>query len=93
MQQTGITRNQEFRDVCARCGFYSENNRYNNLFISNYLDVYVRDALLRVKGVGNVIIFGERKFATRIWLDPNKLASRGLTPSDVIPRCRNKTYK
>ena len=56
-------------------GFYSENNRYDSLFISNYLDRYVRDALKRVPGVSNIIIFGERRFAMRLWLDPNKLAA------------------
>ena len=48
------------------------------LFISNYLDVYVRDALKRVNGVGDVIIFGERKYAMRLWLDPVRLAKREL---------------
>ena len=49
-----------------------KDNRYDSLFISNYLDVYVRDALKRVPGVGDVIIFGERKFAMRLWLDPDQ---------------------
>ena len=51
-------------------GFYTEDNRYTNLFISNYLDVCVKDALKRVKGVGDVLIFGERKYSMRLWLDP-----------------------
>ena len=49
-----------------------------NEFISNYLDVYVKDALKRVPGVGDVKIFGERKYAMRVWLDPSRLAARGL---------------
>ena len=59
---------------------------YDSLFISNYLDVYVRDALKRVPGVGDVIIFGERKYAMRLWLDPARLAARGLTAGDVVRR-------
>ena len=59
---------------------FSPDGRYSPAFISNYLDVYVTDALKRVPGVGDVIIFGERKYAMRIWLDPVKLAARGLTP-------------
>jgi HAE1 family hydrophobic/amphiphilic exporter-1 len=59
-----------------------------NEFISNYLDVYVKDALKRVPGVGDVIIFGERKYAMRIWLDPAKLAERGLTAPTSSTRCR-----
>jgi len=54
------------------------------LFLSNYIDVYIKDALKRLPGVGDVIIFGERKYAMRIWLDPAKLAQRGLTASVVV---------
>src|SRR5205814_1402539 len=65
-------------------GFYTDDNRYDNIFISNYLDVYVRDALKRIRGVGDVIIFGERKYAMRLWLDPVRMATRQLTASDVV---------
>ncbi len=57
---------------------------YDSLFLSNYMDVYVKDALKRVKGVGDAIIFGERKYAMRLWLDPAKLAERGLTATNVL---------
>ncbi len=73
----GITKNSGTFVLAA--GFYSDNGQYDDLFISNYLDVYVRDALKRVKGVGDVIIFGERKYAMRLWLDPTRLAARGRT--------------
>jgi HAE1 family hydrophobic/amphiphilic exporter-1 len=52
--------------------------------MSNYLDLYVRDALKRVPGVANVIIFGERRYSMRLWLDPQKLASRSLTATDAV---------
>ncbi len=65
-------------------GFFTRDGRYSHEFISNYLDVYVKDALKRVPGVGDVQIFGERKYAMRIWLDPAKLAARGLTATDVV---------
>src|SRR5258707_5438830 len=58
--------------------------QYDSLFLSNYLDVYVRDALKRVKGVGDAIIFGERKYAMRLWLDPERLAQRGLSATSVL---------
>ena len=64
-------------------GFYTLDGRYSSEFISNYLDVYVKDALKRVPGVGDVLIFGERKYAMRVWLDPAKLAARSLTATDV----------
>lgn len=65
-------------------GFYAENNRYSQAFISNYIDVYVKDAIKRVPGVGDALIFGERKYAMRLWLDPAKLAARSLTATDVL---------
>jgi len=74
-------------------GFYSDNNQYSSLFISNYLDRYVRDAIKRVPGVSNVIIFGERRFAMRLWLDPNRLAGRGLTASDVTGALREQNVQ
>ena len=74
-------------------GFYSDNNQYSALFLSNYLDRYVRDALKRVPGVSNVIIFGERRFAMRLWLDPNRLAGRGLTASDVTSALREQNVQ
>jgi len=65
-------------------GVYAEHNEYDSLFLSNYLDVYVKDALKRVKGVGDAIIFGERKYAMRLWLDPAKMAQRGLSATAVL---------
>ena len=60
------------------------NGRYDTLFMSNYLDVYVRDAMKRVPGVADVFIFGERKYSMRLWLDPGRMAGRGLTASDAV---------
>ena len=65
-------------------GFYTLDGRYSSEFISNYLDIYVKDALKRVPGVGDVLIFGERKYAMRVWLDPVRLAARNLTATDVV---------
>src|ERR1700681_810781 len=52
--------------------------------MSNYLDVYVRDNLKRVPGVADVLIFGERKYSMRLWLDPVRMAGRALTADDVV---------
>jgi hydrophobic/amphiphilic exporter-1 (mainly G- bacteria), HAE1 family len=81
---TGISITKANSNFVFGSGFYTLDNRYSNEFISNYLDVYVKDALKRVKGVGDVMIFGERKFAMRVWLDPSKLAARNLTATDVV---------
>ncbi|MBV9947830.1 MAG: efflux RND transporter permease subunit, partial [Myxococcales bacterium] len=63
---------------------FAEHGEYDQKFISNYADVFLRDAVKRIPGVADVRIFGERKFAMRVWIDPNKLAARGLTAGDVV---------
>lgn len=62
----------------------AKNNEYDTKFLSNYADRYLKDYIQRVNGVANVIIYGEQKYAMRVWLDPYKLANRNLTPSDVV---------
>ncbi len=83
VNSTGITITKANPNFVLVAGFVSPDKSLSNQFISNYLDVYVRDALKRVPGVGDVIIFGERKYAMRVWLDPARLAARGLTALDV----------
>ncbi|MGA3034871.1 MAG: efflux RND transporter permease subunit [Terracidiphilus sp.] len=81
---TGITVLKSNFNFVFGAGFYTLDGRYSSEFISNYLDVYVIDALKRVPGVGDVLNFSPRKYAMRVWLDPVRLASRGLTPTDVV---------
>ncbi len=83
VNNTGISITKANSNFVLAAGFVSPDNSLSPSFISNYLDVYVADALKRVPGVGAVIIFGERKYAMRLWLDPNRLAARGLTALDV----------
>jgi hydrophobic/amphiphilic exporter-1 (mainly G- bacteria), HAE1 family len=84
VKNTGIIITKQTSGFVLAAGVYSEQGQYDSLFLSNYLDVYVRDSLKRVKGVGDVIIFGERKYAMRLWLDPARLAERGLTATTVV---------
>ena len=84
IKNTGITITKANPNFVFAAGFFSPDNSLSNQYISNYLDVYVKDALKRIPGVGDVVIFGERKYAMRIWLDPTKLAARQLTAADVI---------
>ncbi len=81
---TGITISKANTNFVFGAGFFTRDGRYSHEFISNYLDVYVKDAIKRVPGVGDVQIFGERKYAMRVWLDPLKLAARDLTATDVL---------
>jgi hydrophobic/amphiphilic exporter-1 (mainly G- bacteria), HAE1 family len=83
VNNTGISITKANSNFVLAAGFISPDKSLSQDFISNYIDVYVSDALKRVPGVGAVVIFGERKYAMRLWLDPNRLAARGLTALDV----------
>jgi HAE1 family hydrophobic/amphiphilic exporter-1 len=84
VKNTGVTINKVSTSFVLAAGFYSNDNRYNEEFISNYIDIYVKDAIKRIPGVADAQIFGERKYSMRLWLDPARLAARGLTASDVV---------
>ncbi|MGA2921146.1 MAG: multidrug efflux RND transporter permease subunit [Candidatus Sulfotelmatobacter sp.] len=80
----GITTAKSSQDFVFGAAVIADKNKYSTLFMSNYLDIYVRDSLKRVPGVADVQIFGERKYSMRLWLDPVRMAGRGLTAPDVV---------
>ena len=84
VNSSGVTITKANSNFVFAAGFYSDHGQYSDQFISNYVAVYVSDAIKRVSGVGNVQVFGERKYAMRLWLDPQKMAARGLTATDVV---------
>ena len=90
VRQTGITVQKAATNFILAAGVYSEQGAYDSLFMSNYLDVYVKDALKRVPGVADVMIFGERKYSMRLWLNPLRLAARQLTAGDVVNALREQ---
>jgi len=90
---TGITITKNSSAFVLAAGFYSDDNRYSDAFISNYIDVYIKDALKRIPGVGDVMIFGERKYSMRLWVDPVRLAARGLTATDVVNALREQNVE
>ncbi|HTR27432.1 MAG TPA: multidrug efflux RND transporter permease subunit [Terriglobales bacterium] len=84
VKQIGITVAKTSQNFVFGAAVFSPDGRYSTLFMTNYLDVYVRDSLKRVPGVADVLVFGERKYSMRLWLDPARMAGRGLTADDVI---------
>ncbi len=84
VKTTGVTITKVSTSFVMAAGFYTQGTKYSNEFVSNYIDVYVKDALKRIQGVGDVQIFGERKYSMRLWVDPARLAARGLTAGDVV---------
>ena len=93
VRTNGITVQKQSTGFIMAVGVFAENGAYNALFLSNYLDVYIRDAVKRVPGVADVVIFGERKYSMRLWLDPDRLAARGLTAGDVTSALREQNVQ
>jgi hydrophobic/amphiphilic exporter-1 (mainly G- bacteria), HAE1 family len=84
VKNVGITTAKTSQNFIFGAAVLADKNVYSTLFVSNYLDVYVKDSLKRIPGVADVIIFGERKYSMRLWLDPGRLAGRALTATDVV---------
>ncbi|PIB33107.1 multidrug transporter AcrB [Gaetbulibacter sp. 5U11] len=81
--QTGVVTQKQETSALMFISMYSENEDYDATFIQNYLKINVIPAVQRISGVGDVSVFSQQDYAMRIWLNPEKLASYNLIPSDV----------
>ena len=81
--QQGVTVAKRQPQILLAVAIGSDDPRYDYLFLSNFATLHVYDALARVKGVGQVVVFGARDYGMRIWLDPGKMARLGVTTQDV----------
>ncbi|MEA5463165.1 efflux RND transporter permease subunit [Leptothoe sp. PORK10 BA2] len=93
VRQTGVVVSKQNSNILMAMSLFSEDGTFDNVFLSNYADLYVVDSLRRVPGVGDVVIFGERTYAMRLWLDPQRLASRELTAEDVVDALREQNIQ
>src|SRR5215510_1960163 len=82
VKRLGLVVRKRNPSIMMVLALYSPNGTHDATFLGNYANIYVKDALLRVKGVGDIVSVGD-DFGMRIWLNPEKLASLGLTPGDV----------
>ena len=84
VRNIGVTVNKSSPDLMMVVHLVSPDNSFDTLFISNYAKLEITDALTRLEGVGTLIVFGSRDYAMRVWLDPDRLQSLGLTAGDVV---------
>jgi HAE1 family hydrophobic/amphiphilic exporter-1 len=84
VQSQGVTTAKKSSSILEFIALVSPDSRFDNLFLSNYAVISVQNELARLKGVGAVTIFGAGQYAMRIWMNPDLLQTRGLTPQDVI---------
>jgi multidrug efflux pump len=93
VQAQGITVRKKSPDQLMIISFYSNDPHYIDRDLSNFALINLKDEILRVPGVSDVGIMGERDYAIRVWLDPRKLASRGMTAMDVATAVRNQSIQ
>jgi multidrug efflux pump len=84
VQRQGITIRKRTPDILLIANFTSPDSRYDDIYLSNFVLINIRDELLRVDGVSDANILGERDYSIRAWLDPQKLSSRSITAGDVV---------
>ncbi|NMY41078.1 efflux RND transporter permease subunit [Pseudomonas sp. WS 5013] len=90
VQRLGVTVDKASPDLTMVVHLTSPDQRYDMLYLSNYAALNVKDELARLDGVGDVQLFGMGNYSLRVWLDPNKVASRNLTASDVVAAIREQ---
>lgn len=93
VRSTGVDVRKISQAIVLNFGFYAENDEYDRVFISNYVDRYVREPILRLGGLSEVRIYGERAYAMRVWVDPLRLAANNLTANDVVAALREQNLQ
>ncbi|ULJ75794.1 efflux RND transporter permease subunit [Rhizobium gallicum] len=93
VRRIGITTAKSSPDIMMVVHLLSPNARYDQLYVSNYARNRIRDSLVRLDGVGDVLLVGEREYSLRIWLDPEKLSGLGMTAADVVQALRDQNVQ
>jgi len=93
VRRLGVTTTKQSPDLTMVVHLFSPNDRYDDIYIRNYATLQVKDVLARIPGVGSVQVFGSGDYAMRIWLDPDKVAAKGLTASDVVSAIREQNVQ
>jgi hydrophobe/amphiphile efflux-1 (HAE1) family protein len=93
VQRNGVVTRKNSPDLLMVVFMLSPDDTYDQLYISNYALQQVRDQLLRLDGIGDIQIFGARDYSMRLWLDPEKIATLGLTAGDVITAIRTQNLQ
>ena len=91
VQQAGVTTKAASSSILMIYGIYAENGEYDDVFVSNYIDLNISDVLKRIDGVGDVTLFGSKQNAMRLWLDPQALTARQLTALDVTQALQSQS--
>src|SRR5947209_19151477 len=88
VQNQGITIRKRTPDMLMIVNFVSPDGRYDDKYLSNFATIYAKDELLRVDGISDINVQGQRDYSMRVWLDPQKMAARNVTAIDVAAAIR-----
>lgn len=90
VQRYGVTVEETSSSMLGVISFYSPDNSMDSTMLNNYVSINVKNEIARVKGVGNVVVFGNKDYSVRIWIKPDILTKYDLTPNDVITKVREQ---
>ncbi len=93
VRRFGVTTRKQSPDLTMVVHLYSPNDRYDETYLRNYAVLQVKDTLARLPGMGDVQLFGSGDYSMRVWLDPEKVAARGLTASDIVRALREQNVQ
>ncbi|MCF6312557.1 MAG: multidrug efflux RND transporter permease subunit [Verrucomicrobiales bacterium] len=93
VKRQGVTVSKKSTDVVLYMGVYSPDGTYDDQYLSNYVNLRIKDELARVEGVGEVIVYGVGDYSMRMWLDPDKLKTYSLVPADVVQAIREQNVQ
>src|SRR5881396_2594961 len=93
VRRLGVTTTKQSPDLTMVVHLFSPNDRYDEVYLRNYATLQVKDVLARIPGAGDVEVFGSGDYAMRVWLDPDKIAARSLTASDVVAAIREQNVQ
>ena len=93
VKRQGVTTKKKSPSILLCVNLISPDQRYDQLYLSNYATIQIKDALSRLSGVGDVQFLGARDYSMRVWLDPNKLASRNMTATDVVAALKEQNVQ
>ncbi|HMK35905.1 MAG TPA: multidrug efflux RND transporter permease subunit [Desulfomonilaceae bacterium] len=93
VQRQGVTTKKVSSALVLILAFYAPDNRFDDLFLTNYVTINIKDALSRIRGVGSVVTYPSKDYSMRVWLDPDKLRARNLSAGDVTAALREQNVQ
>lgn len=99
VKSIGVTTKKQAADILLAISLYSEDNPesgqpyYDQLYLSNYSTIQLKDAIARIEGVGDAFVMGQQDYSMRVWLDPDQLQARGMTVGDVVRVLREQNVQ